>query len=555
MAIKKVPIGIELVRRKVATEADIKEAIRYQKEHPNVKIGEALAELGRVDEKELIQAMGEILGEKVIIMKPELVNVNISKYISMDMAKKNNVIPFDDLNGKVKVCFSDTSNTKLVEQIRLMLMHNGYSMEKYISFANKINETLEQLDSNSTTEDLGNTANKDITKMVDTIIKTGMEKNASDIHIEPMEKDIRVRYRIDGDLITVARIGKENQSQMIGRLKAISNMYQEKQESQDGRIIMYPGFNIRVSSQKTIYGEKFVLRLLKKDAKIRDIYELGFPRDENLITKYFDKRNSVTIVAAPTGEGKTTTLYSIIKVLNTNTVNIITLEDPVEVRLPGLNQVEMDAKTTFASALRTVLRQDPNIVLVGEIRDLETAEIALEAGQTGHYVLSTIHTINSIEVITRLRKLGISDYDIASTLATAVSQRLVRKVCPHCAQKREFTEEEKRKINTFSKKYNMEFDFTDKYTWDTIGCKECNMTGYSGRIAIIEILTLTDKIKELVMNGKSTFEIRKAALEEGFLPFEMDGVKKVVDGLITVEELNNKTLIFNKADIKYLICA
>ena len=545
MAIKKVPIGIELVRRKVATEADIKEAIRYQKEHPNVKIGEALAELGRVDEKELIQAMGEILGEKVIIMKPELVNVNISKYISMDMAKKNNVIPFDDLNGKVKVCFSDTSNTKLVEQIRLMLMHNGYSMEKYISFANKINETLEQLDSNSTTEDLGNTANKDITKMVDTIIKTGMEKNASDIHIEPMEKDIRVRYRIDGDLITVARIGKENQSQMIGRLKAISNMYQEKQESQDGRIIMYPGFNIRVSSQKTIYGEKFVLRLLKKDAKIRDIYELGFPRDENLITKYFDKRNSVTIVAAPTGEGKTTTLYSIIKVLNTNTVNIITLEDPVEVRLPGLNQVEMDAKTTFASALRTVLRQDPNIVLVGEIRDLETAEIALEAGQTGHYVLSTIHTINSIEVITRLRKLGISDYDIASTLATAVSQRLVRKVCPHCAQKREFTEEEKRKINTFSKKYNIEFDFTDKYTWDTIGCKECNMTGYSGRIAIIEILTLTDKIKELVMNGKSTFEIRKAALEEGFLPFEMDGVKKVVDGLITVEELNNKTLIFN----------
>lgn len=252
-------------------------------------------------------------------------------------------------------------------------------------------------------------------------------------------------------MITVARIGKENQSQMIGRLKAISNMYQEKTESQDGRIIMYPGFNIRVSSQKTIYGEKFVLRLLKKDAKIRDIYELGFPREDNLISKYFDKRNSVTIVAAPTGEGKTTTLYSIIKVLNTSSVNIITLEDPVEVRLPGLNQVEMDAKTTFASALRTVLRQDPNIVLVGEIRDLETAEIAMEAGQTGHYVLSTIHTINSIEVITRLRKLGISDYDIASTLATAVSQRLVRRVCPKCAQKREFTEDEKNKINNYAK--------------------------------------------------------------------------------------------------------
>lgn len=543
MAGKKVPLGIELVKRKVATEADVKEAIRYQKEHPNTKIGEALAEIGTIDEKKLVQAMSEILGEKVIIMRPELVNINISKYISIDTAKKNKVIPFDEINGKVKVCFADVNDPKIVEQIRLMLLHSGYSMEKYISFSNKILSTLESLEGD-TTEDFG-ASSKDITKMVDTIIKTGMEKRASDIHIEPMEKDIRVRYRVDGDMITVARIGKENQSQMIGRLKAISNMYQEKTESQDGRIIMYPGYNIRVSSQKTIYGEKFVLRLLKKDAKIRDIYELGFPREDNLISKYFDKRNSVTIVAAPTGEGKTTTLYSIIKVLNTSSVNIITLEDPVEVRLPGLNQVEMDAKTTFASALRTVLRQDPNIVLVGEIRDLETAEIAMEAGQTGHYVLSTIHTINSIEVITRLRKLGISDYDIASTLATAVSQRLVRRVCPKCAQKREFTEEEKNKINNYAKKYNMEFDFKDKYTYDVIGCKECNMTGYTGRIAIIEILTLTDKIKELVMDGKSTFEIRKAALEEGFLPFEMDGIKKVVDGKITLQELNNKTLLFN----------
>ena len=543
MAGKKVPLGIELVKRKIATEADVKEAIRYQKEHPNTKIGEALAEIGTIDEKKLVQAMSEILGEKVIIMRPELVNINVSKYISIDTAKKNKVIPFDEINGKVKVCFADANDQKVIEQIRLMLLHSGYSMEKYISFSNKILETLESLESD-TTEDFG-ASTKDITKMVDTIIKTGMEKRASDIHIEPMEKDIRVRYRVDGDMITVARIGKENQSQMIGRLKAISNMYQEKTESQDGRIIMYPGFNIRVSSLKTIYGEKFVLRLLKKDAKIRDIYELGFPREDNLISKYFDKRNSVTIVAAPTGEGKTTTLYSIIKVLNTNTVNIITLEDPVEVRLPGLNQVEMDAKTTFASALRTVLRQDPNIVLVGEIRDLETAEIAMEAGQTGHYVLSTIHTINSIEVITRLRKLGISDYDIASTLATAVSQRLVRRICPKCGQKRAFTEDEKNKINNYAKKYNMEFDFKDKYTYDAIGCKECNMTGYSGRIAIIEILTLTDRIKELVMDGKSTFEIRKAALEEGFLPFEMDGIKKVVDGKITLQELNNKTLLFN----------
>ena len=327
MANKKVPLGLELVKRNVATEADIKEAIRYQKEHPGVRIGEALYELKSVDEKALVQAMGEILGERVIIMRPEIVNINISKYISIDIAKKNKVIPFDEINGKVKVCFADANDEKAVEQIRLMLMHSGYTMEKYISFSSRILDTIESLEG-SATENFDQIS-KDITKMVDTIIKKGMEKNASDIHIEPMEKDIRVRYRVDGDMITVARIDKENQQQMIGRLKAISNMYQEKTESQDGRIIMYPGYNIRVSSQKTIYGEKFVLRLLKKDAKIRDIYELGFPRDENLISKYFDKRNSVTIVAAPTGEGKTTTLYSIIKVLNTSSVNIITLEDPV----------------------------------------------------------------------------------------------------------------------------------------------------------------------------------------------------------------------------------
>ena len=542
MANKKVPLGLELVKRNVATEADIKEAIRYQKEHPGVRIGEALYELKTVDEKALAQAMGEILGERVIIMRPEIVNINISKYISIDIAKKNKVIPFDEINGKVKVCFADANDEKAVEQIRLMLMHSGYTMEKYISFSSRILDTIESLEG-SATENFDQIS-KDITKMVDTIIKKGMEKNASDIHIEPMEKDIRVRYRVDGDMITVARIDKKNQQQMIGRLKAISNMYQEKTESQDGRIIMYPGYNIRVSSQKTIYGEKFVLRLLKKDAKIRDIYELGFPRDENLISKYFDKRNSVTIVAAPTGEGKTTTLYSIIKVLNTSSVNIITLEDPVEVRLPGLNQVEMDSKTTFAKALRTVLRQDPDIILVGEIRDDETAEIAMQAGQTGHYVLSTIHTINSIEVVTRLRKMGISNYDISSTLATAVSQRLVRKLCPNCRKERDFTKEEIEIMTKIGNQYGVSFDFEGKKTYDAVGCKKCNNSGYYERIGIFEVLILNDKIRTLISNNAPVIDIKKAAMEEGYLPLVIDGIKRVLDGTTNLNELNNKLALY-----------
>ena len=216
-------------------------------------------------------------------------------------------------------------------------------------------------------------------------------------------------------------------------------------------------------------GEKIVLRLLKKNKGIQDIFDLGFPRDEEILKNSFDKRNSITVIAAPTGEGKTTTLYSILDYLNRPEINVTTIEDPVEIRVEGINQIEIDENTSFASSLRTVLRQDPDIILVGEIRDLETAEIAMQSGQTGHYVLSTIHTIDAIEVVTRLRKMGISNYDIASTLATSVSQRLVRRVCPHCSKEREYTEEEKKIITEIGEKYNTKFNLNKKKTFDTVG--------------------------------------------------------------------------------------
>ena len=371
-----------------------------------------------------------------------------------------------------------------------------------------------------------------------------MEKRASDIHIEPEEDSVRVRYRIDGELVTTAVIEKEKQTQLIGRLKAISNMHQEKQESQDGRILMYPDYNIRVSSQKNVYGEKFVLRLLKKNADVQQIFELGFPRDPKLVSKCFDKRNSIVLIAAPTGEGKTTTLYSIIDFLNRPEINVTTIEDPVEIRIPGLNQIEIDAKTSFSDSLRTVLRQDPDIILVGEIRDRETAEIAMQAGQTGHYVLSTIHTIDSIESITRLRKIGISDYDIASTLATSLSQRLVRRVCKDCAIKRPFNEEEKQIMNGIAKKYGIEYDFTDKYTYDTVGCAKCNNSGFYGRIGVFEILDLSENIKELVVKGASSLEIRHKAMEEGYKPLLIDGFNKVLAGETTLKELNSKLVFY-----------
>ena len=258
-------------------------------------------------------------------------------------------------------------------------------------------------------------------------------------------------------------------------------MHQEKQESQDGRILMYDDYNIRVSSQPNVYGEKFVLRLLKKDINIRNIFDLGLPATEKELQKSINKKNSITIMAAPTGEGKTTSLYSIIDYLNRPEINITTIEDPVEIRIEGLNQIEIDPRVTFAESLRTVLRQDPDIILVGEIRDKETGEIAIQAGQTGHYVLSTIHTIDSLEVITRLRKMGLSDYDISSTLATVISQRLVRRLCTSCRKERKFNDEEKKIINAIGEKYGVEFD-TSGITYDAVGCKHCNNTGYYDRL-------------------------------------------------------------------------
>lgn len=535
------PIGIELVRKGVINENDIQKALEYQKVNPTKKMGDILNIIGACDSYTLIQAIGEILGEKGILLDRSDIKINLEDYISPDVLKRNRAIPFKIEGGRVKVCFSDTANKRAVDTIRLLLLNKGLVMEKYITFDSNIEKILESFEGSKSNE-ISSTS--DTTGLIDTIIKKAMDKRASDIHFEPMENELRIRYRIDGELFTEGNIDKEKQTQVIGRLKAISNMHQEKQEAQDGRILLYPDYNIRVSSQKNVYGEKFVLRLLKKNTDIKSIFDLGFPGDEETVKRSFNKRNSITIMAAPTGEGKTTTLYSVIDYLNRPEINVTTIEDPVEIRIPGLNQIEIDAKTSFSDSLRTVLRQDPDIILVGEIRDKETAEIALQAGQTGHYVLSTIHTIDSIEVITRLRKMGVSNYDIASTLATSVSQRLVRKICPHCAKQREFTAEEIEIMKQIGEKYGETFDFKGKTTYDAVGCTQCNHTGYYGRIGIFEVLNIDDEIKELITEDASTLKIKECAIQKSFKPLTIDGINKVLQGITTLEELNKKLVIF-----------
>ena len=541
---KRQPIGIELVKRGIATEGNIKTALDYQKDHKTKKIGDILHILELCDDQKLIDAIGEIVGQKGVLVKPSDVKLNITDYISIEVAKKNKALPFEIDGNHIKVCFAENTNIRSMENIRMLMLNKELIMEPYITFESDILNILKSLDSVSVS-DMSRTRSTDsVTALLDTIIRTAMEKRASDIHIEPMEDNVRVRFRIDGELFTESNLPKENQSQIIGRLKAISNMHQEKQEAQDGRILLYDDYNIRVSSQKNVYGEKFVLRLLKKNADIRNIFELGFPGDEETLERSVNKRNSMTIMAAPTGEGKTTTLYSIIDYLNRPEINITTIEDPVEIRITGLNQIEIDEKTRFADSLRTVLRQDPDIILVGEVRDKETAEIAVQAGQTGHYVLSTIHTIDSIEVITRLRKMGLSDYDIASTVATTISQRLVRRLCPKCKAEREFTKEELALIESIGNRYNYKFDVKDKKTYDAIGCKHCNNTGYYDRIGLFEVLDFTEDIKELIMQGASSIEIKKKALEDNYQPLIIDGLNKVLKGNTTIEELNKKLVLY-----------
>ena len=539
---RSVPLGIELVKRGLITENDINTALDYQKDHSKKKLGDIINILKLCPEDKLLKAMSDILEETFIKLDIDSLNVNMIEYISLDIAKENRAVLFDIVGNKAKVCFADTSNQNAVDQIKSILIHRGLTVEKYVAFETNILQIIKELEGKAAEKI---TVTGDITGLIDTIIKSAIEKRASDIHVEPLEELIRVRFRIDGELVTVANIDKQKQSQIIGRLKAISNMHQEKQEAQDGRIVLYDGYNIRVSSQKNIHGEKFVLRLLKKNSGIKNIFDLGFPNDEKVLKACFNKRNSITIIAAPTGEGKTTTLYSVIDYLNKPELNITTVEDPVEIRLEGINQIEMDPKTTFAGSLRTILRQDPNIILVGEIRDRETAEMAMQAGQTGHYVLSTIHTIDAIEVITRLRKIGISDYDISSTLATAVSQRLIRKPCEKCKKKRPFTEEEKALMNKLVEPYGIVYDFKDKFTYDIVGCKHCNYTGYYERTAVFEICEITENLKELISNGESSLKIKNEALKGSYKPLFVDALNKVYNGELTLEEVNNKLLIYN----------
>jgi len=538
---KKNLLGVELVNAGVITQAQLDEAIAYQRNHPELRIGEIIDTLNLCDKTRLLEVLSEKLQIKAVVID-ESIDLDYTQLLSRDTVINYKALPFQ-LNGNtVKVAFANPEDSKAVESVKLQLLNLGLEMEKYLTLTSMIMDKVKTV--KNVQDKYVDTNEKDTTILVDNIVYTAIKQRASDIHIEPLENKVRIRYRIDGELVTVSELPKQRQAMIAGRIKSIANMHQEITSDQDGSIDSFENYSIRVSSQKNINGEKFVLRLLKKNGNVRKLFDLGFPQDEELVRKALDKRNSLIVICAPTGEGKTTTLYSILDYVNRPDINVVTIENPVEIRMPGINQVEIGYGISFAGALRTVLRQDPNIILVGEIRDKETAQTAIESGQTGHLVLTTVHTIDAIEAITRIRKMGISDYDVSAAIVTIISQRLVRQLCPKCKKKHKMTAPEKTYFDRVTKLTGVEFDLGNANMYEPKGCKECNNLGYIDRIGVFEILCFDDMIKHMIASGESAIEIRKYAMEHtDYKPLIVDAVNKCLQGLTTIEEIEKKIVI------------
>ncbi len=555
-------LGQYLVKKGVITEEQLLQAVKLQKIE-GIKIGSALMKLGYIDENKLFNALSEMYGFPLInILKVEK-DLQVVKLIPKEIMKKYKVVPFGKEGSTIKVAICDPSNT-IVDFVKFLL--TGFNLQiylakysemlKYLYEADKREDSeeknLEQLDElvESAVIDMAlveETESKDeetvkvdapIIKLANQIINDAIKTKASDIHIEPHEKGVTVRYRIDGLLHNVKNLPSQIKSALTTRFKIMAHLdISERRLPQDGRIRMKHGdkaVDFRVSSLPIIHGEKIVLRILEKSSLQLDLTKLGF---EEISLKFFlealEKPYGMILVTGPTGSGKTTTLYSALMKLNKPEVNIMTVEDPVEYSFQGINQVQVKEEIglTFASALRAFLRQDPDIIMVGEIRDFETAEIAVKAALTGHLVLSTLHTNDAPSTITRLINMGIEPFLISSSVLLVVAQRLVRKLCPNC--KRE---------ETVSKETLLKLGFTEKEVenlkvYDPAGCSECNFTGYKGRIALYEVMPITDEIRELILTGATSLEIKREAIKQGMLTLRKSGLNKIMQGITSIKEV------------------
>jgi len=381
-----------------------------------------------------------------------------------------------------------------------------------------------------------------VIRLVDALVMNAAELRASDIHIDPTETAIRVRFRIDGVLHDNFTFPKEVQSEMITRIKILSGLRtDEHQAAQDGRFKIqvegHGNIDVRVSIAPTYYGENCVMRLLASQSQDYTLEKLGFSKTNlKKINQAINKPYGMVLATGPTGSGKTTTLYAILKVLNKKEVSIITIEDPIEYSIEGIDQIQVNARTelTFAQGLRFILRQDPNIIMVGEIRDNETAAIAVNAAMTGHLLLSTLHTNDASTTLPRLLEMGVEPFLIASTVNIAIGQRLVRMICPECKVQKRLTDDEIAALKTFVPDgiLGNHRDF-----FIGAGCKSCDMSGFKGRMGIHEVLEVNEKIRELIMRRVTASELKKVAIQEGMIPMLEDGIQKAIQGITTIEEV------------------
>jgi type IV pilus assembly protein PilB len=561
-----------LKEKDVLTQEQIDQALRQQGIDNEKKIGKILLDLGYISEEKLLKELSDQLGIKSKKLRIEDINKEGMSFFDRSYLESKKIVPIGITSNKIIMAMGDPTNVQLIDEINLKTklivspylalednikdVIKGYLDDKSKKTEAKVEGVFEELQNSmdddfefldSRLEDIENRFDSEsapIIRGVDALLMKAIRMKASDIHIEPYEDEIRVRYRIDGVLVEIKKMPKNLIYGLVSRLKIMSAMdIAERRLPQDGRFrikIAGRSVDFRVSTLPTIYGEKIVLRILDQSNMTFDLNGLGFKEDAmKLITEKISSPYGIILVTGPTGSGKSTTLYSMLKSINTDGVNISTVEDPVEYELKGINQVHCknEIGLNFANALRTFLRQDPDIIMVGEIRDNETAEIAIKAALTGHLVFSTLHTNDAPSSIHRLLDMGVEPFLISASLLMIQAQRLVRKICPYC--KEEHDDSERLLISLGE---NLE-DYKGIIFYKGKGCDKCNGTGYKGRSVIYEVMSLTDELKEAVSNRMTTMEIREIARREGMITLRETGIKKATLGETTLEEIIRVTLM------------
>jgi type IV pilus assembly protein PilB len=546
---RKEKLGQILVKNKIITEEQLQQALERQRE-TGMSLGRVLIDMKLVSESALTSILAHQIGLKYIDLANYDVDISACSLVDAEVARKYTLIPVGFNGDKLQVAMADPTNVFALDDLRIM---TGMEIEPLVATKEDIIAAINRYcrtdaDIDIGTEELGEMTettegeaeadDAPIVKYVNLLISEAVADRASDVHIEPMEHDVRIRFRIDGVLHEIRRNPKQIHPAVVARIKVMADMnIAEKRLPQDGRTsvdIRGKSVDIRVASLPTIHGEKVVLRILDKSTSLLSLQELGLSEDLlEIYSRSFTKPYGTIMVTGPTGSGKTTTLYATLNVLNTIKKNIITVEDPVEYRLPLINQVQVHYKAglTFAAALRSILRCDPDIVMIGEIRDPESAQIAIESALTGHLVLSTLHTNDAPSALTRLLEMGIEPFLIASAVDCVSSQRLARRLCERCKEPYEPEPE-------FLEKVGLNLDDGEEVVfYRPRGCPACNNTGFRGRVGIFEILEVTETIERLVARNAPHVEIAAAAREEGMRTLREEGFRKVKEGITSIEEV------------------